>query len=1131
MPERSSLAHEGSRKTSHMGSQERLPIPYAALHVHSAFSFLEGASQPEDLVLQAQELGLSSLALTDRNGFPGVVPFAQAGREANLPVLIGTELKVSDEDHPQGRDLVVLTRSKMAYQNLSHTLGKRILAHPGGDDLIVPSDEIEGQAASGELMVLAAGSHATLAGEEGIDTTSGVWAEDNVRRSMATLRDRYGSNNVAIELQFSARPHDRRRIDFLSSCAHQEGIPSVASRACAAASTQDQRLADVFAAVKNGAKLGQRGSHRPAASHYLLSGAQMADIFADYPESLEASVEIAEECYWDFFSLRPRLPQIDVPEGMDDAQWLAHLVEEGGVRAYGTREKNPHAWEQIDHEMSIINALHFAGYFLIVYDIVRFCADHGIWCQGRGSAANSAVCYALGITAVDAVRHHMLFERFLSPERSEPPDIDIDIEADSREDVIQYIYQKYGRENAAQVANVISYKSRSARRDVRRAFGYRDDDHVSENHRQLIDSLVTQMRSLPRHLGIHSGGMVVCERPVIDYCPVRWARIPGRTVLQWDKDSCARMGLVKFDLLSLRALTAMRKAMTWVNQQRVADQRMADRLSTLESSTPLDLHNVPEDDPRVYDLLCAADTIGVFQVESRAQMATLPRLKPRTFYDLVIEVALIRPGPIQGDSVNPYIKRRCGQEEVTYLHPLLKPALEKTLGVPLFQEQLMRIAMDAAGLSAAEADSLRQAMGSKRSREKMLKLRQRLIDGMASKGIDEPTAQEIYTKLEAFASFGFPESHAFSFAYLVYTSGWLKVHAPEAFYAGILASQPMGFYSPNTVIADARRHGVKVLRADVNFSDVHSTVVSVAGSVSGSGRAHGDFTLASPGMGYAPGADKGDSRLNSATMTSQPQPQPQPHRQPLDVNPDLAVRLGLASISGMTDVAQRIVDARQSGPFTSTADLARRAHISQKNLERLSEAGALNSLGITRREGLWQAHAAHLSDETQVSGSSGSPYTVQSVLAGFDMRPHAVHFKPLSPEEVTIADFSRLGYSPEYHPVAFVRRQLSDRGVVPIGSLDRVAAGHRVWIGGIVTHRQQPPTAHGFVFLSLEDETGMANITCSPGMWTRFSAVGVQHSGLLVRGMLCEGDESQTFTADRIEPLALIAAPRARNFR
>ncbi len=630
----------------------------------------------------------------------------------------------------------------------------------------------------------------------------------------------------------------------------------------------------------------------------------MARLFAAFPGVVHAAAELGRECAFDLRLIAPKLPPFDVPEGHTEFTWLRALTYAGARRRYGPAERNPAAYRQIEHELGIIGSLGFPGYFLVVHDIVEFCRANDILCQGRGSAANSAVCYAIGITNVDPVRNSLLFERFLSPERDGPPDIDLDIESDRREEAIQHVYAKYGRTHAAQVANVITYRGRSAVRDMARALGYSQGQQDAWSKQisrwggvsvetdvdipaPVLD-LAQQIEGLPRHLGIHSGGMVICDRPVSDVCPVEWARMPGRTVLQWDKDDCASAGLVKFDLLGLGMLSAL--------------HYMIDLVAEHEG-VRVDLAQLDLAEEGVYEMLRRADSVGVFQVESRAQMATLPRLKPRHFYDLVIEVALIRPGPIQGGSVHPYIRRRNGLEPVTYDHPCLERSLERTLGVPLFQEQLMQMAVDAAGFTAAEADQLRRAMGSKRSPEKMERLRGRLYEGMRElHGITGAVADGIYEKLHAFANFGFPESHSQSFASLVFYSAWFKLHHPAAFCAGLLRAQPMGFYSPQSLVADARRHGVIVHGPDVGASLAHATVE----------------------------------------------------------NGGQEVRLGLASVRHIgDDLAERIVTERQeNGPYTSFLDLTARIEFTTAQAEALATAGALGGFDVTRREALWAAAPA-----------------------------------------------------------------------------------------------------------------------------------------------------------------------------
>ena len=693
---------------------------------------------------------------------------------------------------------------------------------------------------------------------------------------------------------------------------------------------------------------------------------------------------------------------------------------------------------------------------------------------------------------MDAVKHGLLFERFLAPERDGPPDIDVDIESDRREEVIQHVYEKYGRQHTAQVANVISYRPRSAVRDVARALGFSPGQQDAWS-KQIdrwgspaasaaeYDDVPTQvltyaneLQTLPRHLGIHSGGMVICDRPIVEVCPVEHARMPGRTVLQWDKDDCAAVNLVKFDLLGLGMLSALRYAFDLVAEHE--GQRW-------------ELHTIPQEDPEVYEMLCRADSVGVFQVESRAQMATLPRLRPRTFYDLVVEVALIRPGPIQGGSVHPYIRRKQGREPAGAPHPLMEKALGRTLGVPLFQEQLMQLAIDVAGFTPAEADQLRRAMGSKRSTERMERLRGRLYQGMAERGITGELADDVYRKLASFANYGFPESHAISFAYLVYASAWLKRHHPAAFCAALLNAQPMGFYSPQSLVDDARRHGVTVRRPDINASAAKATLeppTAPAGRHAGK-RPAGDDP-ASWGIGGP------------------------------------VVRLGLASVRTIGEpVAEAIAAERErAGAYRSLVDLARRmaeagTPLTTAQLEALATAGAFDCFGLSRRQALWAAGAAAQERPDRLPGTvtGADPPT----LPGMDALDRLV------------ADVWATGLSPESHPVRFIRDRLDELGAVPIGVLPQVDPGRRVRVGGIVTHRQRPATAGGVTFINLEDETGMLNVTCSPGLWQRYRKVARTSAALVVRGVLERAEGVTNLRADRLDPVEVPAKLGSRDFR
>ncbi len=877
-------------------------VAYAELHCHSNFSFLDGASHPEELVEEAVRLGLTALALTDHDGLYGVVRFAEAAKEVGLPTVFGAELTLdapsgrSGMPDPDGRHLVLLAGDPEGYARLSRAISDAQLA---GGEKGRPRTDLAALAAAG------GGHWQVLTGcRKGVVPAALVAAGPAAAaRELARLVEAFGRDRVAVEVWDHGDPLDSARNDALVALAAGARVEVVATNNVHYATPARRPVATALAAVRSQRSLDELDGWLPAAATACLrSGAEQARRLARYPGAVEYAAELGGACAFDLALVAPRLPDFPVPPGHTEMTWLRALAERGAEERYGPRgaERVAGAWEQIDHELAVIEELGFPGYFLVVHDIVEFCRGHDIYCQGRGSAANSAVCYALGITNADAVGLGLLFERFLSPERDGPPDIDVDIESERREEVIQEVYRRYGRDRAAQVANVITYRPRSAVREMGKALGHppgevdawsKQLDHAlpaadrSEIPEDVL-ALAREVQHFPRHLGIHSGGMVICDRPVVEVCPVEWGRMANRTVLQWDKDDCAAVGLVKFDLLGLGMLSAI--------------HRCVDLIAAHEG-VKIDLAALPQD-PAVYDMLCRADSIGVFQVESRAQMATLPRLRPRCFYDLVVEVALIRPGPIQGDSVHPYLRRRNGTEAVTYLHPLLERSLAKTLGVPLFQEQLMQMAIDVAGFSPAEADQLRQAMGSKRSSERMARLRGRLFAGMAERGITGEVAEVIYDKLAAFANFGFPESHSVSFAYLVYASAWLKHHHPAAFCAGLLNAQPMGFWSPHTLVRDARRHEVVVRRPDVNASEATSTLEACEASSGG-----------------------------------------------------MALRLGLDQVRNVgDDLAGRIAAGR---PYASIDDLVGRTGAGLAAVEALATAGAFAGLGLDRRAALWAAGA------------------------------------------------------------------------------------------------------------------------------------------------------------------------------
>ncbi|TQS41714.1 error-prone DNA polymerase [Cryptosporangium phraense] len=1043
--------------------------PYAELHCHSNFSFLDGASHPEELVEEAVRLGLTGLALTDHDGMYGVVRFAEAAAAHGLATVFGAELSLglktpqNGVPDPEGDHLLVLARDPTGYHRLCSAMSE---AHLRGKEKGRPVYDLD------ELAEAADGHWLILTGCR----KGAVRKAEDPGRALKDLMTRFGRDNVVVELTDHGDPLDSERNDAFAELAAEHKIRTVATNNVHYATPARRKLATALAAVRARRSLDEIEGWLPAAATaHLRSGAEMAQKFARYPGAVANAAALAEECSFDLTLIAPKLPDSDVGPGHTEMSWLRHLTAIGARDRYGTREEHPHAYAQIDHELEVIEKLGFPGYFLIVESITTWCKQNDILCQGRGSAANSAVCFALGITNVDAVKYGLLFERFLAPEREGPPDIDLDIESGRRELVIQHVYDKYGRRRAAQVANVISYRPKSAIRDVAKAFGFSpgqqdawskqlehwgkiDDADIPEH----VTEMAEQLLHFPRHLGIHSGGMVLCDRPVTEVCPVEWARMENRTVLQWDKDDCAIAGLVKFDLLGLGMLTALHHCVDMVRDF---------------SGLTVDLHKIPLDDKAVYEMLCEADSVGVFQVESRAQMATLPRLKPREFYDLVVEVALIRPGPIQGGSVHPYIRRRNGLEKPRYAHPLLENALSKTLGVPLFQEQLMQMAVDVAGFSASESDQLRRAIGSKRSPEKMAALRDRFYRGMAANGITGELADQIFAQLAAFANFGFPESHSVSFAALVLYSSWFKRYFPAAFCAALLASQPMGFYSPQSLVADARRHGVTVRGPDLNLSVAQATLERINTVIS-------DW----PDPGAAP-------RL------------------------DHAVRLGLASVRTIgDDLAERLVAEREeNGPFTDMTNLTQRIALTAAQVEALATAGAFDGFGLSRRAALWAAGAV----------AQGRPDRLAGVVVGVE----APMLPGMSEVEEAVADVWATGVSPDSYPTQFVRDVLDARGALPISFLPEMSDGTRVLVGGVVTHRQRPATAGGVTFINLEDETGMLNVVCTEGFWARYRRIARGSAALLIRGRLQNVEGVIGVTAEFVEPLPLRVASTSRNFR
>ncbi|MGV9858145.1 error-prone DNA polymerase [Gordonia sp. NPDC003425] len=1027
----------------------RSSLPYAELHAHSSYSFLDGASMPEEMVEEAVRLDLSALSITDHDGFYGVVRFAEAAREFGMPTVFGAELSLEPDvartgvNDPAGEHLLVLARSGEGYRRLSRVIAD---AHMTGGEkglLRYDIDRLAGEA--GHWVVLTGCRKGAV--RRALDRAGTGAAEIALRG----LVDRFGRDGVVVELTASGLPDDDERNAALAELAGRFRLPTVATTGAHFAAPRRRRLAMAMAAVRARTDVDTIAGWMPGVGGaHLRSGDEMARLMPAHRDAIVAASELAAECAFELGLIAPQLPPFDVPDGHTEISWLRHLTMTRAQRRYGTPTQHPAAYRQIEHELAVITTLDFPGYFLVVADIVDFCKRNDILCQGRGSAANSAVCYALGITNVDPVANALLFERFLSPERDGPPDIDVDIESDRREEAIQYVYRRYGRDYSAQVANVITYRGRSSVRDMARALGYATGQQdawskMPDTAPDDVLELAAEIEGMPRHLGIHSGGMVICDRPIADVCPTEWARMDNRSVLQWDKDDCAAIGLVKFDLLGLGMLSALHYAIDLVAEHKGLHVDLA-RLDLTEEA--------------VYEMLCRADSVGVFQVESRAQMATLPRLKPRCFYDLVVEVALIRPGPIQGGSVHPYIRRRNGDEKPDVEHPSMHKALARTLGVPLFQEQLMQLAVDVAGFDAAGADQLRRAMGSKRSPERMQQLRRRFYEGMEREhGITGEVADSIYEKMAAFANFGFPESHSQSFASLVFYSSWFKLHHPAAFCAALLRAQPMGFYSPQSLVADARRHGVRVHRPHINAS------------------------------------------LAEATLEAG----------------GLEVRLGLAAVRGVgEEVAARIVERRVAdGPYESIVELSRRADLELRQLEGLAGAGAFECFGMSRRQALWAAGAAATAsaDHLDLRGSAQTP-----TLPG------------LSDVELAATDAWATGITPTNYPTQFLRPRLAAMGVLPAEALLSVPDGSRVIVGGAVTHRQRPATASGVTFINLEDETGMVNVVCSVGLWSRYRDLAHSASALLVRGKVQNAEGAVTVVADRLQRMDLRVGTRSRDW-
>jgi error-prone DNA polymerase len=1140
---------------------------YIELHSRSAFSFLEGASLPETLVATCANLNMPAMALLDRDGLYGSPRFHMAAKKARIKAHIGAEVtceylspqrhrdaekikkQKSDSSVPQpalsevegclcgGFRLPLLVSSRLGYQNLCRLITKMKLRSGKG----------EGAAREEELQEHAAGLICLTGGDDGpMALALAQGGLEEARGCVERLANIFGRDNVYVELQRHFHREQEANNHAAIEIARSLQLPLLATNGVCYATAQERKLCDVFTAIRHHRTLATAGRLLARNSErYLKSPQEMQALFADLPEAISNTMELSSRLTFTFKDLGYEFPKYPVPAGETMMSFMRDRTREGFQQHYGrsTAELQNRARCQIERELKLIEKLDLSGYFLIVWDLVRFCREQNILVQGRGSAANSAVCYSLGITAVDAVSMELLFERFLSEERGEWPDIDLDLPSgDQRERVIQYLYKRYGERGAAMTANVITYRSRMASREMGKALGfdpetldkvsaavstweYRDandtfdhrfrDAGLDLHHPRLRKyfELCVAVQDLPRHLGQHSGGMVICQGQLDSVVPLEPASMPGRVVVQWDKEDCADLGIIKVDLLGLGMMAVLEDSLQLIHDHHREEVSLA---------------HLPPDDPTVYSVLQKADTIGMFQIESRAQMSCLPRLQPKCFYDIVVQVAIIRPGPIVGQMVNPYLRRRMGREPVNHLHPSLEPVLARTLGVPLFQEQLLRIAMVAANFTGGEAEELRRAMGFKRSQARMKDIEARLRSGMERNGITREAQEQIILSITSFALYGFPESHAASFALIAYASAYLKCHYLAAFTAALLNNQPMGFYRPATIVKDAQRHGLKVLPIDVMKSERQCT-------------------------------------LEQSALSNQ-------HSASSVVGQNMAMRLGLRYARGLREeAAQSLIRQRNLAPFLSIRDLVHRVpELRKDELNTLAEIGALNEIGnlprrhrdtekvrkfnkefvatdfelpITdcilpgtaqsatenpkseiisvppclrgesvfhRRDALWQVeravrHSGPLLDELSEPDAS-SP------------------LRPMNQEERLVADFRGTGMTVGPHPMAYHRSRMEKMGIHKASELSRIPDGQHLRIGGCVICRQRPGTAKGFVFLSIEDETGVANAIVTPDLFQKNRLLLSSAQFLMVEGILQNQDNVISVKAERVSPLSITRA-------
>ncbi|MEM6691185.1 MAG: error-prone DNA polymerase [Planctomycetota bacterium] len=1027
--------------------------PFAELHCRSNFSFLEAASHPDELVTRAAQLGYRALAITDRESVAGVVRGWAPAKELGLQYIVGTEV------HPiDAPPLVIWPTDRLAYGRMCRVLSRgRLRAEKGRceirfDDLVEMNEGL----LVGALVTRPAWRDAE-------DLSRQQKTRDRVRTGpflRERLRDVFGDRAYLL-CHLHGGVDDRTTIEAMRALSIANDIPLVATGSVAYHVTNRMLLHDAMTAIRNGTTIDNVHSMRHANSQYQLrTREELARLFHEVPGALSRTIEIADRCEFKLDELRYEYPEEIAPPGMTLIEHLRRLTWEGANQRWpdGIPEK---VLKQIRHEIKLIEELHYEAYFLTVWDMVRFARSRGILCQGRGSAANSAVCYCLGVTSVDPGRGDMLFERFISRERGEAPDIDIDFEHQRREEVLQYIYQKYGRDRAGMTAVVTTYRTRSAVREIGKALGVSEDivdtiakvgddggdlpsrcelaglDPKSELGRRFV-YLVQTLVGFPRHLSQHTGGMVITSGPLCQLCPIENASMPDRTVIQWNKDDLDELGILKIDVLALGMLSAIQRCFDLVAKN---------------YGRQLSLSSIPPDDQATYDMICRADTIGVFQIESRAQMSMLPRLRPRCYYDLVIEVSIVRPGPIQGNMVHPYLKARDDPNSVVYPNDAVRSVLEKTLGVPIFQEQAMRLAVVAAGFTPGEADQLRRAMAAWRRPGVIDKFREKLLVGMHERGLTGEFADQVFNQIRGFGEYGFPESHAASFALLVYASCYLKCHYPDAFCAAILNSQPMGFYQPAQLIDCARKHGVNVRPPDVNHSDFEAKLESCE-----------------------------DSKCH-------------------------AIRLGLRSIRGLPELSsQNIVKARRiGGPFTSLDDLKRRSSITQSVLSTLADSDALHSIAGDRRAAIWQA--LDFEDESE--------RPLFETVDDDDLTPASL--RAMSLEEEVYEDYHMNGMSLKAHPISFLRDELDERGCVHAADLPSLRNGRHVRVAGLVLLRQRPGTAKGINFITLEDETGPMNLVIFPPTWKRFFRVARTSNTWIVDGKLESKDGVIHVIVGRIE--------------